>query len=40
MNYGTIDMYGALPPHLAASWEPGNIGSFPLRITTLLDETG
>ncbi|ORT46840.1 hypothetical protein, partial [Frankia sp. KB5] len=40
VNYGTIDMYDALPPHPAASWEPGNVGSFPLRITALLDETG
>jgi hypothetical protein len=40
VNYGTIHMYDALPPHPAASWEPGNVGSFPLRITALLDETG
>ncbi|ORT46609.1 hypothetical protein [Frankia sp. KB5] len=40
VNYGTIDMYEALPPHPAASWEPGNVGTSPLRITVLLDETG
>ncbi len=40
VNYGTIDMYGALPPRPAASWEPGNVDSFPLLITALLDEAG
>ncbi|CUU61081.1 hypothetical protein Ga0074812_15517 [Parafrankia irregularis] len=40
VSYGTIDMYDALPPHPCASWEPGNVGSFSLRITALLDESG
>ncbi|MCM3883151.1 hypothetical protein [Frankia sp. R82] len=40
VHYGTIDMYELCPPHPAASWEPGNVGDFPLRVTVMLDETG
>jgi len=40
VSHGTIDIHDLLPPHPAASWEPGNVGDFPLRITALLDECG
>ncbi|CUU60759.1 hypothetical protein Ga0074812_1475 [Parafrankia irregularis] len=40
MNCGSIDMQTILPPHPAASWEPGNLGAYPLRITALLGERG